>query len=169
MMGNMASACSGRLSRVRPRSAHKAMSVPMTVVPVAVSTARYTVFQATPQRVCASRASRHGDDCDAISPDDGLPAMHEAADGIGTPEREIAVGLPHLLKSGKVEVRALLGKRLDVVAHLRRAAIADVLLPGRGDHTTQIACGDEDLGIRHSERVHEPLRGVTADDRDRLT
>ncbi len=50
-MGSMASALSGRARRVPPRSAHSAMSVPMKVVPAAVSSARYKVFQATPQRM----------------------------------------------------------------------------------------------------------------------
>jgi hypothetical protein len=51
MMGSIASTFRGFCSRVPPRSAHSAISVPITVVPAAVSSARYSVFQATPQRV----------------------------------------------------------------------------------------------------------------------
>jgi len=50
MIGSSARMPSGRLSRAAPRSARSAIIVPSTVVPAAVSRARKSVFQATPQR-----------------------------------------------------------------------------------------------------------------------
>ena len=50
MMGSMASTRSGPCRRTLPRSAISAIMVPRMVVPVAVSRASMSVFQATPQR-----------------------------------------------------------------------------------------------------------------------
>ena len=50
MMGNMARMLSGLASAFASRSAQSAIKVPRNVVPVAVSSARPSVFQATPQR-----------------------------------------------------------------------------------------------------------------------
>jgi hypothetical protein len=58
MMGSKASTFSGLLRRLLPRSAYSAISVPMMVVPVAVSSARKSVFQATPQRTPPTRQDR---------------------------------------------------------------------------------------------------------------
>ena len=58
MIGSSASAFSGRFSRCAPRSATSAIIVPSTVVPVAVSSARNSVFQATPQRTPPARQPR---------------------------------------------------------------------------------------------------------------
>ena len=55
MMGNNASTPSGLVSLLLPRSAYSAMSVPNVVVPAAVSRARNSVFQATPQRTPPTR------------------------------------------------------------------------------------------------------------------
>ena len=50
MIGSMANALSGFFNRLLlPRSATKAISVPSTVVPAAVSKAKNKVFHATPQ------------------------------------------------------------------------------------------------------------------------
>ena len=50
MIGSMANALSGFFKRLLlPRSATKAISVPSTVVPAAVSKAKNKVFHATPQ------------------------------------------------------------------------------------------------------------------------
>ncbi len=58
MIGSRASTFSDRPSRLLPRSAYSAISVPITVVPAAVSRARNSVFQATPQRTPPARQPR---------------------------------------------------------------------------------------------------------------
>ena len=145
MIGSSASAFSGRFRRAPPRSATSAIIVPSTVVPVAVSSARKSVFQATPQRTPPARqpspqvrslkirsAKRRQRELPGVV-DEG--AGERTGHGEGDEEREQRAAQDD--RAGREDVaaeRAAAGRRRRRAASAARAASARRRGPGRAAH-----------------------------------